>query len=85
MLECTEENLEQIGNKDNTVEIDKFKFIKRRYNRGHAVEGQWVFGGVERGTGKMFLVSMHDCNRYIDWLIQWIKPGTTIYSDCWKS
>ncbi|GFV21207.1 DDE_Tnp_IS1595 domain-containing protein [Trichonephila clavipes] len=51
------------------------------------IGGQWVFGGVERGTRKMFLVAVH--NRTKETLMgliqEWIKPGTTIYSDCWKS
>ena len=36
------------------MEIDESKFGKRKHNRGHSVEGQWVFGGVERGSGKVF-------------------------------
>ncbi|GFS54292.1 DDE_Tnp_IS1595 domain-containing protein [Trichonephila clavipes] len=79
-------NSQQIGGKDCIVEIDESKFGKRKYNRGHLVEGQWVFGGVERGTGKMFLVAAH--NRTKETLMaliqEWIKPGTTIYSDCWE-
>ncbi|GFV61756.1 putative transposase-like protein [Trichonephila clavipes] len=87
ILDYVEENSQQIGGKDGIVEIDESKFGKRIYNRGHLVEGQWVFGGVERGTGKMFLVAVH--NRTKETLMgliqEWIKPGTTIYSDCWKS
>ena len=30
-------------------------FGRRKYNRGHPVKGQWVFGGVERESGKTFL------------------------------
>src|SRR5271155_3811847 len=29
------------------VELDESKFGKRKYDRGHAVEGVWVLGGVE--------------------------------------
>ncbi|GFU56756.1 transposable element Tc3 transposase [Trichonephila clavipes] len=52
ILNYVEENSQQIGGKDCIVEIDESKFGKRKYNRGHFVEGQWVFGGVERGTGQ---------------------------------
>ena len=36
---------EMIGGNGIEVEIDKSKFGKRKYYRGHRVEGQWVFGG----------------------------------------
>ncbi|GFS82309.1 transposable element Tcb1 transposase [Trichonephila clavipes] len=51
------------------------------------IERQWVFGGVERGTGKMFLVAVHGRTKetLIGLIQEWIKPGTTINSDCWKS
>lgn len=41
-------NSQQIGGKGIIVEIDEAKFGRRKYNRGRIVEGQWVFGGVER-------------------------------------
>jgi len=28
------------------------KLGKGKYSRGHHVKGQWVLGGVERGSGK---------------------------------
>ena len=48
------------------------------------MKGQWVFGGVESGTGRTFLVAVHDRSETLIGLIkQWILPGTTIISDCW--
>lgn len=47
-----------------TVEIDESKFGKRKYHRGHAVDGTWVFGGYERGSGRVFMVPVED--RYIN-------------------
>jgi len=69
------------------VEIDESKFGKRKYHRGHYVKGQWVFGGVERGTGRTFLVAVHDrsAKTLIGLIKQWILPGTTIISDCWAA
>ena len=44
-----QDNSQKIGGPDKTVEIDESKFGKREYYRGHRVQGQWIFGGVERG------------------------------------
>jgi len=48
------------------------------------VKGQWVFGGVERGTSQTFLVAVHDrsAETLIGLIKQWILPGTTIISNC---
>ncbi|GFS76729.1 DDE_Tnp_IS1595 domain-containing protein [Nephila pilipes] len=54
ILDYVENNSEKIGGAGKIVEVDESKFGKRKYHRGHAVEGQWVFGGVERGSGKLF-------------------------------
>ena len=40
----------KIGGPGKTVQIDESKFGKRKYHRGHKVEGQWVFGGIEEET-----------------------------------
>ena len=62
-------------------------FSLGKYQRGKRVDGVWVFGGVERESGKCFLVTV--VNRTAATLMtdiqKWILPGTTIYSDCWKS
>ena len=79
---------EQIGGNGIEVEIDESKFGKRKYHRGHRVEGQWVFGGREKyDKGKIFMVPVP--NRKQSTLIalikKWIKPGSIIHSDCWKA
>ncbi len=72
-----------------TVEIDESKFGKRKYNRGRCVDGQWVFGGICRETGEIFLVPLPNNKRDRQTLeplnIKHIKPGTRIISDCWKA
>ncbi|XP_030752315.1 uncharacterized protein LOC115879561 [Sitophilus oryzae] len=83
---CTRTSV-PLGGIGRIVEIDETKFGKRKYNRGRIIEGQWVFGGFERETKKVFLVPVE--NRTVATLLavirQWILPGTTIVSDYWKS
>jgi hypothetical protein len=86
VLDFVESKSEMIGGEGKVVEIDESKFGKRKYHRGHYVKGQWVFGGVESGTGRTFLVAVHD--RSAETLMgfkQWNLPGTTIISDCWAA
>lgn len=45
---------EQIGGPGIIVQIDESKIGKRKYHKGHRVEGQWVFGGIEEGAGSVF-------------------------------
>lgn len=75
-----------LGGVGRIVEIDESKFGKRKYHRGHRVEGQWVFGGYERETGSCFLIPVEDrsSSTLLEIIKEWIKPGTTIISDCWK-
>ena len=83
LLGCSE----KIGSPNKTVEIDESKFGRGKYNRGHALKGQWVFGGVECESGRTFLVPVPD--RTADTLTSeiraWIEPGTKLISDCWAA
>ncbi|MBW0563006.1 hypothetical protein O181_102721 [Austropuccinia psidii MF-1] len=76
-----------VGGVNKIVEIDESKFGRRKYHRGHRVEGQWVFGGVERDSGRCFLIPVEkrDKETLLNIIKEWIEPGTTIISDCWKA
>ena len=75
------------GGKGAEVEIDESKFGKRKYHKGHPVEGQWVFGGIQRKTGDCFLVAVENRTRktLLAIIKKYIKRETTIHSDCWKA
>ena len=79
MLEYVKGSSQKIGGPNKTVEIDESKFGRRKNGKGE----QWVFGGVERESGKTFLVPVQD--RTADTLMavisDWIEPGTTVISD----
>jgi transposase-like protein len=80
MLEYLKGSSQRIGGPNKTVEIDESKFGRRKHGKGE----QWVFGGVERESGKTFLVPVQD--RTADTLMalisDWIEPGTTVITDC---
>ncbi|KAK3921779.1 putative transposase-like protein [Frankliniella fusca] len=79
---------EQIGGPGEVVEVDESCFSKRKYNRGRKrVSQQWVFGGIQRGSNKCFLVCVEkrDAKTLVPIIEKYIAPGTTIYSDCWKA
>ena len=69
------------------VEIDESEFGKRKYNRGHRVEGVWIVGGIERSDNiGVFLERVE--NRNADTLVEIIhrrvRPGSIIYTDLWR-
>ena len=81
------EKSQKIGGEGKRVQIDESKIGKRKFHRGHFVESQWVFGGIEEESRKSFLVTVVDRteNTLIPIIQQWIEPGSIIISDCWKS
>ncbi|GFS91600.1 uncharacterized protein TNCV_1140051 [Trichonephila clavipes] len=46
---------ESLGGEGKIVEIEESLFGKMKNGRGKPVNGQWVFGGVERNSNKCFL------------------------------
>ncbi|XP_031346116.1 uncharacterized protein LOC116172974 [Photinus pyralis] len=73
-----------LGGEGVTVEIDEAKIGKRKCNRGRRIEGQWIFGGYERGSGNVFIVPVPDrtTDTLLELIREHIRPGTTIISDC---
>ena len=54
----------QLRGRGKTVEIDESMFgHKRKYNRGRVSEGAWVFGMVERGSGRALTFRVPDRTR----------------------
>jgi hypothetical protein len=85
----------KIGGRNKIVEIDESKIAKRKYNKGHYVEGAWVIGGIERSmlknkirneNKKLFLCPIEERNSInIDNIVKkYVKKGTMIYTDLWK-
>lgn len=70
------------------VEIDESLFgRKRKHNRGRKSTRQWVFGMIERGTRKTCLKVVNDrsSETLVPLIRSWVTPGSTIFSDDWRS
>jgi len=79
-------SVSKIGEKDHIVEIDESKFGKRKYNKGHAVDGVWILGMVDRTTRKIYLVSVEkrDSKTLKEAISEHVNDDSIIYTDCWK-
>lgn len=67
------------------VEIGESNYFHEKYHVDQRLEGRWIFGGVERGSGKCFLVELPD--RKTETLeckiLEHILPGSHVVSDGW--
>ena len=54
---------------------------------GLAVDGHWVFGGMERGGSDSFLVEVprRDAATLLPIIAQYVRPGTVVYSEEWSA
>jgi transposase-like protein len=60
---------------------------KRKYNRGHRVEGVWIVAGVERTRERrVFLVKVErrDAATLIDIIQQHVRAGSIVHTDLWR-
>lgn len=77
----------KIGGPQIIVQIDETKLGKRKYNRGHRVEGVWVVGGVEMTPErKCFFIPVEtrDENTLLNIIASHVLPGSIVYSDLWR-
>ena len=78
-----------IGGPGIIVEIDETVIVRRKYNRGRELSSIWLFGGIERESKKKFIVSLEGEKRdkATLWpiILKYIRPGSVIFSDCWKA
>lgn len=76
-----------IGGPNIIVEIDESKFGRRKYYRGHKVEGVWVLGLVERtDKRRIILIPVKDrkSTTLIEIIKKYVHPESIIYTDGWK-
>ena len=76
-----------IGGPNVVVEVDESKMGKRKYHRGHPVEGVWIVGGVERTSErKIFAESVQNRNQetLLEIISRHVAPGSIIHTDLWR-
>lgn len=76
-----------IGGQDIVVQVDESKLGRRKYNRGHRVEGVWVLVGVEiTEARKVFIipVEQRDARTIKEVVRAHVLPGSRIQTDLWK-
>lgn len=76
-----------IGGPGIIIEVDETKLGKRKYNRGHRVDGVWALVGIERTLEKkIFIIPIENRSSEIidNILCKHVKEGSIIYTDCWK-
>ena len=85
--EVLNQKSEMIGGYGKIVELDESAFGKRNYHRGRVRKTQWVFGGIEQDSNKMFAVTVKDRKRRTLWpiIFKYVRPGSVIYTDKWRS
>lgn len=76
-----------IGGEGVIVEVDETKLGKRKYNRGHRVDGVWVVVGVERTEARrVFVVPVEsrDSLTLQSVVHAHVHAGSVVYTDLWK-
>lgn len=82
-----ESHHEKIGGPGVIVEIDECQLVRRKHHVGRLVKEQWIFGGIDRNSRKVFFVPVKDrsAKTLIACIIDNINPGSVIMSDMWRS
>ncbi|VDN58144.1 unnamed protein product [Dracunculus medinensis] len=84
---AVQRNKKKIGGEGLIVEIDESLFTKRKNSTSRMLSQQWIFGGICRETGDLFMEEVPDrsAKTLLTVITENVKEGTTIYSDCWRS
>ena len=91
LQQLTADSLEEedfvIGGEGVVVEVDETKLGKRKYNRGHRVDGVWVFCAVERTPErKLFCKKLENRSSFTltSTILSHVRCGSVIMTDCWR-
>lgn len=76
---------EPIGGMNKIVEIDEARIGKKKYNTGRIIRSQWVFGGIECDTKKVFVLPNRSAETLLPLIRKYVAPGSIIHSDKWRA
>jgi transposase-like protein len=77
-----------IGGPGVIVELDESKLAKRKYHRGHRVDGVWILGGIERTAERRVFIEKVECRdaeTLLEVISRRILPGSIVYTDMWRA
>ncbi|KAI4293467.1 hypothetical protein PAPHI01_2741, partial [Pancytospora philotis] len=77
----------QIGGPGVVVEVDESKFGKRKFHRGHRVDGTWVLGAVEKCKRRQIImipIENRTKETLLGLLSKHVHPESRMRSDMWK-
>ncbi|KAH1015959.1 hypothetical protein HUJ04_007258 [Dendroctonus ponderosae] len=84
----------QIGGENEVVEIDQSyvgngdrKRTEKKHSRALVIEGQWIFGGIQRSDGQFFIASVENQTSatFRQIIQEKIRPGSIIVSHDWRA
>lgn len=75
-----------LGGDGSIIEVDECLIGNRMYHRGRFKVSQWIIGIIERSTDNIRLeaVASRDKDTLLSILKKYVKPESTIITDCWK-
>jgi len=79
----------KLGGEGQIVEIDESLFARVKHKVGKDLfrKQVWVFGLVERSSGRVYFQVVPDrtAKTLLSIIYERVLPGTTVYSDCWSA
>ncbi|KCZ79656.1 hypothetical protein H312_02962, partial [Anncaliia algerae PRA339] len=73
-----------IGGPGHIVEIDECQLVRRKHNLGHIVRSCWILGGYDLETFECFFFKIENKREetLLPLILQHVREGSTIYTDC---
>lgn len=87
VAELNDQEIVQIGGENKIVEIGECKFGSCKSNHGWGLNNHWIYGAIEHNSENSFYVAVKNRNKetLLRLVESYIRPGTTVISDCWRS